>query len=72
QIRNPKSHNSVIPSMPVGVEDATSSANITLRVQPHITIATLKEQVFREYGFHPLVQRWIIGQSLCSDGRSLG
>ncbi|NWU18822.1 HOIL1 protein, partial [Dyaphorophyia castanea] len=29
-------------------------------------------QVFREYGFHPLAQRWIIGQSLCSDGRSLG
>ncbi|KAM4793656.1 LOW QUALITY PROTEIN: sharpin [Cyanocitta cristata] len=59
-------------SMPVGVEDATSSASITLRVQPHITISTLKEQVFREYGFHPLAQRWIIGQSLCSDGRSLG
>ncbi|NXB15401.1 HOIL1 protein, partial [Rhagologus leucostigma] len=62
----------VVPSMPVGVEDATSSASITLRVRPHITIGTLKEQVFREYGFHPLVQRWIIGQSLCADGRSLG
>ncbi|KAM7071319.1 LOW QUALITY PROTEIN: sharpin, partial [Acridotheres tristis] len=59
-------------SMPVGVEDATSSASITLRVQPHLTIGTLKEQVFLEYGFHPLAQRWIIGQSLCQDGRSLG
>ncbi|XP_077637618.1 sharpin [Lonchura striata] len=58
--------------MPVGVEDATSSASITLRVQPHITIGTLKEQVFREYGFPPAAQRWIIGQSLCRDGRSLG
>ncbi|NXC09770.1 HOIL1 protein, partial [Orthonyx spaldingii] len=59
-------------SMPVVVEDATSSASITLRVRPQVTIGTLKEQVFREYGFHPLAQRWIIGQSLCSDGRSLG
>ncbi|XP_063031580.1 sharpin [Melospiza melodia melodia] len=58
-------------SMAVGVEDATSSASITLRVQPHVTISTLKEQVFREYGFPPSAQRWIIGQSLCRDGRSL-
>ncbi|NXQ35104.1 HOIL1 protein, partial [Alaudala cheleensis] len=58
-------------SMPVCVEDSTSSASITLRVQPHITIGTLKEQVFRSYGFPPVSQRWIIGQSLCQDGRSL-
>ncbi|NWV42873.1 HOIL1 protein, partial [Grantiella picta] len=58
-------------SLQVGVEDATSSASIVLRVRPQVTIATLKEQVFREYGFSPLAQRWIIGQSLCSDGRSL-
>ncbi|NXX31663.1 HOIL1 protein, partial [Nicator chloris] len=59
-------------SLAVGVEDATSSATITLRVQPHVTIGTLKEQVFRQYGFPALAQRWIIGQSLCRDGRSLG
>ncbi|NXS63622.1 HOIL1 protein, partial [Brachypteracias leptosomus] len=58
-------------SMKVGVEDATSSASITIRVRPHATIATLKEQIFREYGFHPLVQRWIIGQSLCQDQRTV-
>uniref|UniRef100_A0A8D2PB22 RanBP2-type domain-containing protein n=1 Tax=Zosterops lateralis melanops TaxID=1220523 RepID=A0A8D2PB22_ZOSLA len=28
-------------------------------------------QVFRELGFPALAQRWIIGQSLCRDGRSL-
>ncbi|XP_014117067.1 PREDICTED: sharpin [Pseudopodoces humilis] len=57
--------------MPVVVEDATSSASVTLRVQPHITIGTLKEQVYLELGFPPQSQRWIIGQSLCRDGRSL-
>ncbi|OPJ85847.1 ranBP-type and C3HC4-type zinc finger-containing protein 1-like [Patagioenas fasciata monilis] len=58
-------------SMAVGVEDATSSASITLRVRAHTTIAELKEQVFRDYGFHPLVQRWIIGQCLCVDDRTV-
>ncbi|XP_033924831.1 sharpin [Melopsittacus undulatus] len=57
--------------MKVGVEDATSSASITLLVRPHTTIKALKEQVFREYGFHPRVQRWIIGQCLCLDERSV-
>ncbi|KFP06594.1 RanBP-type and C3HC4-type zinc finger-containing protein 1, partial [Calypte anna] len=28
-------------------------------------------QVFRDYGFHPLVQRWIIGQCLCLDERTV-
>ncbi|NXS86591.1 HOIL1 protein, partial [Erpornis zantholeuca] len=58
-------------SMPVQVEDATSSASITLRVQPHGTIGALQEQVFRELGFPVRCQRWIIGQSLCQAGRSL-
>ncbi|XP_064910772.1 sharpin isoform X3 [Columba livia] len=58
-------------SMAVGVEDATSSASITLRVRAHTTVAELKEQVFRDYGFHPLVQRWIIGQCLCVDDRTV-
>ncbi|XP_021239293.1 ranBP-type and C3HC4-type zinc finger-containing protein 1-like, partial [Numida meleagris] len=57
--------------MNVGVEDATSSASVTLLVQPHTTIAALKQQVFQDYGFHPLVQRWIIGQCLCVDERTL-
>ncbi|NXE85634.1 HOIL1 protein, partial [Cochlearius cochlearius] len=28
-------------------------------------------QVFQDYGFHPLVQRWIIGQCLCVDERTV-
>lgn len=28
-------------------------------------------QMFLEYGFHPRVQRWVIGQCLCFDNRSL-
>ncbi|XP_025970586.2 sharpin isoform X2 [Dromaius novaehollandiae] len=58
-------------SMKVVVEDATSSASITIRVYAHTTIATLKQQVFQDYGFHPLVQRWIIGQCLCVDERTV-
>jgi len=27
--------------------------------------------VFLEYGFHPRVQRWVIGQCLCTEPRSL-
>ncbi|NXT59042.1 HOIL1 protein, partial [Pluvianellus socialis] len=58
-------------SMNVGVEDATSSTSITVRVRAHTTIATLKQQIFQDYGFHPLVQRWIIGQCLCVDERTV-
>ncbi|XP_053913716.1 sharpin isoform X2 [Cuculus canorus] len=57
--------------MKVGVEDATSSVNITIRVRAHTTIEALKQQIFRDYGFHPLVQRWIIGQCLCVDQRTI-
>ncbi|XP_071594746.1 sharpin [Heliangelus exortis] len=57
--------------MKVVVEDATSSVSITIPVRAHTTIAALKQQVFRDYGFHPLVQRWIIGQCLCLDERTV-
>ncbi|XP_053105114.1 sharpin [Hemicordylus capensis] len=59
-------------SMKVGVEDAMCSAGITIRVHTHTTIATLKQQVFQDYGFHPSVQRWIIGQCLGVDDRTVG
>uniref|UniRef100_A0A8C3I191 RanBP-type and C3HC4-type zinc finger-containing protein 1 n=1 Tax=Chrysemys picta bellii TaxID=8478 RepID=A0A8C3I191_CHRPI len=58
--------------MKVGVEDATCSANITIKVHAHMTIGTLRQQVFQDYGFHPSVQRWIIGQCLCVDDRTIG
>ncbi|XP_050795305.1 sharpin isoform X2 [Gopherus flavomarginatus] len=58
--------------MKVGVEDAMCSANITIRVHARMTIGTLRQQVFQDYGFHPSVQRWIIGQCLCMDDRTIG
>ncbi|XP_038126417.1 ranBP-type and C3HC4-type zinc finger-containing protein 1 [Cyprinodon tularosa] len=53
------------------VEDSSSSCCITVKVFPHMTTASLKQQMFLDYGFHPRVQRWIIGQCLCADLRSL-
>ncbi|KAF7213988.1 ranBP-type and C3HC4-type zinc finger-containing protein 1 [Nothobranchius furzeri] len=58
-------------NLAVVVEDSSSSCCVTVKVFPHMTTASLKQQMFLEYGFHPLVQRWIIGQCLCSDQRSL-
>ncbi|XP_001917070.3 sharpin isoform X1 [Equus caballus] len=49
----------------VTVEDAASSAHVSLQVHPHCTIAALQEQVFSEFGFPPAVQRWVIGRCLC-------
>ncbi|KAG7275060.1 hypothetical protein CRUP_001780 [Coryphaenoides rupestris] len=51
-------------SLAVVVEDCSSSCCVTVKVFPHATI-------FLEYGFHPRIQRWVIGQCLCSDHRSL-
>ncbi|XP_064410058.1 ranBP-type and C3HC4-type zinc finger-containing protein 1 [Latimeria chalumnae] len=58
-------------SLKVGVEDATSSATITVKTHLYTTISTLKQQVFRDYGFHPKVQQWVMGQCLCIDTRSV-
>ncbi|CAL8399642.1 ranBP-type and C3HC4-type zinc finger-containing protein 1 isoform X2 [Gadus morhua] len=55
----------------VVVEDCSSSCSVTVKVFPHSTIAAIKQQVFLEYGFPPRVQRWVIGQCLCADQRSL-
>ncbi|XP_036822261.1 ranBP-type and C3HC4-type zinc finger-containing protein 1 isoform X3 [Oncorhynchus mykiss] len=58
-------------SLSVAVEDISSSCCVTVKVFPHMTVAALKQQVFLEYGFHPRVQRWVIGQCLCTEPRSL-
>ncbi|KAM8838756.1 ranBP-type and C3HC4-type zinc finger-containing protein 1 [Synchiropus picturatus] len=58
-------------SLSVVVEDASSSCSVTVQVYPYMTVAALKQQVFVEYGFHPRVQRWVIGQCLCTEPRSL-
>lgn len=58
-------------SLAVVVEDASSSCCVTVKILPHMTVSSLKQQMFLEYGFHPKVQRWVIGQCLCADSRSL-
>lgn len=58
-------------SLDVVVEDATSSCCVTVKILPHMMVSSLKQQMFLEYGFHPKVQRWVIGQCLCADARSL-
>ncbi|XP_020781283.1 ranBP-type and C3HC4-type zinc finger-containing protein 1 isoform X2 [Boleophthalmus pectinirostris] len=58
-------------NMTVVVEDSASSCCVTVKVLPHMHTAALKQQMFFEYGFHPKVQRWVIGQCLCADQRSL-
>ncbi|KAM8730948.1 ranBP-type and C3HC4-type zinc finger-containing protein 1 [Acanthopagrus schlegelii] len=58
-------------TLAVVVEDSSSSCCVTVKVFPHMTTAALKQQMFLEYGFHPRVQRWVIGQCLCHDQRSL-
>ncbi|XP_074543923.1 ranBP-type and C3HC4-type zinc finger-containing protein 1 isoform X2 [Halichoeres trimaculatus] len=58
-------------SLTVVVEDVSSSCCVTVKVFPYMTVAALKQQVFLEYGFHPRVQRWVIGQCLCTEPRSL-
>uniref|UniRef100_A0A3Q3NDQ6 RanBP-type and C3HC4-type zinc finger-containing protein 1 n=1 Tax=Mastacembelus armatus TaxID=205130 RepID=A0A3Q3NDQ6_9TELE len=58
-------------NLTVVVEDSSSSCCVTVKVFQHMTTAALKQQMFLEYGFHPRVQRWIIGQCLCTDERSL-
>ncbi|XP_057592843.1 sharpin isoform X2 [Hippopotamus amphibius kiboko] len=55
----------------VTVEDAASSAHVSLQVHPHCTVGALQEQVFSEFGFPPAVQRWVIGRCLCVPEYSL-
>ncbi|KYO41032.1 ranBP-type and C3HC4-type zinc finger-containing protein 1 isoform A [Alligator mississippiensis] len=56
----------------VGVEDAQMhTVPIHLRVRPHMTLASLKDMVFAQYGFPPSVQRWVIGQRLPQDQETL-
>ncbi|XP_037135321.1 ranBP-type and C3HC4-type zinc finger-containing protein 1 isoform X4 [Syngnathus acus] len=58
-------------NLTVVIEDSTSSCCVTMKVSPVITTAALKQQMFLEYGFHPWLQRWVIGQCLCTNERSL-
>ncbi|XP_058486533.1 ranBP-type and C3HC4-type zinc finger-containing protein 1 [Solea solea] len=57
----------------VGVEDAQSDTCIpmTLEVSLDMTIAQLKEKISHDYGFAPLLQRWVIGKRLARDKETL-
>ncbi|XP_037535752.1 ranBP-type and C3HC4-type zinc finger-containing protein 1 [Nematolebias whitei] len=69
--------NQVYPQDPirltVGVEDAQSEAYIPVNVMVSsgMTIAQLKEEISKDFGFHPLLQRWVIGKRLALDQDSL-
>ncbi|XP_040889742.1 ranBP-type and C3HC4-type zinc finger-containing protein 1 [Toxotes jaculatrix] len=57
----------------VGVEDAQSDTYIpvTIVVSADMTIAQLKDKISHDFGFHPLVQRWVIGKRLAQDRETL-
>nr|XP_035154082.2 ranBP-type and C3HC4-type zinc finger-containing protein 1 isoform X2 [Callithrix jacchus] len=56
----------------VSVEDAQLHAvTIWLTVRPDMTVASLKDMVFLDYGFPPVLQQWVIGQRLARDQETL-
>ncbi|XP_006881471.1 PREDICTED: ranBP-type and C3HC4-type zinc finger-containing protein 1 [Elephantulus edwardii] len=56
----------------VSVEDAhMHTVTIWLTVRPDMTVASLKDMVFLDYGFPPALQRWVIGQRLTRDQETL-
>lgn len=57
----------------VGVEDAQSEhcVQISVEVLSEMTILELKEKINKVYGFHPRLQRWVIGRRLARDNETL-
>ncbi|MEQ2303706.1 hypothetical protein AMECASPLE_019671 [Ameca splendens] len=57
----------------VGVEDAQSENYIpvTLAVSSGMKIAELKDKISHDFGFHPTLQRWVIGKRLAHDQETL-
>ncbi|XP_061486838.1 ranBP-type and C3HC4-type zinc finger-containing protein 1 isoform X2 [Rhineura floridana] len=56
----------------VGVEDAQmTTIPIYLKVQPCMTLASLKDLMFLHYGFPPSIQKWVVGQRLPRDHETL-
>ncbi|XP_036178222.1 ranBP-type and C3HC4-type zinc finger-containing protein 1 isoform X2 [Myotis myotis] len=56
----------------VSVEDAQMhTVTIWLTVRPDLTVASLKDMVFLDYGFPPALQQWVIGQRLARDQETL-
>ncbi|XP_037667641.1 ranBP-type and C3HC4-type zinc finger-containing protein 1 isoform X3 [Choloepus didactylus] len=56
----------------VSVEDVHMHVDtIWLTVRPDMTVASLKDMVFLDYGFPPALQQWVIGQRLARDQETL-
>ncbi|XP_029142706.1 ranBP-type and C3HC4-type zinc finger-containing protein 1, partial [Protobothrops mucrosquamatus] len=56
----------------VGVEDAQMvTLPIFLKVQPSMTMASLKDMMHLHYGFPPSIQKWVIGRRLPQDHETL-
>ncbi|XP_073930599.1 ranBP-type and C3HC4-type zinc finger-containing protein 1 isoform X2 [Castor canadensis] len=56
----------------VNVEDVQMhTVTIWLTVRPDMTVASLKDMVFVDYGFPPILQQWVIGQRLARDQETL-
>ncbi|XP_042567640.1 ranBP-type and C3HC4-type zinc finger-containing protein 1-like [Cyprinus carpio] len=70
---NPEAYSKDNIRLRVGVADAVSDAHIpiTVIVPVYMTISELKEKINRDYGFHPALQRWVIGKRLAQDRETL-
>ncbi|XP_054877147.1 ranBP-type and C3HC4-type zinc finger-containing protein 1 [Poeciliopsis prolifica] len=57
----------------VCVQDAESEDYIpvTLIVSAGMTIAEVKDKISQDFGFHPTLQRWVIGKRLAQDQETL-
>ncbi|XP_061689254.1 ranBP-type and C3HC4-type zinc finger-containing protein 1 isoform X2 [Syngnathoides biaculeatus] len=57
----------------VGVEDAKSDAatSVSVMVSCGMTVSQLKDKINKIYGFHPTLQRWVIGKRLARDHDTL-
>ncbi|XP_067271711.1 ranBP-type and C3HC4-type zinc finger-containing protein 1 [Pseudorasbora parva] len=70
---NPEAYSNDCIRLRVGVADAQSDAHIpiTVMVPVYMTVSELKEKINRDYGFHPALQRWVIGKRLAQDKDTL-
>ncbi|CAM4658593.1 hypothetical protein PO909_027426 [Leuciscus waleckii] len=70
---NPDAYSKDSIRLRVGVADAVSDAHIpiTVLVPVYMTVSELKEKINNDYGFHPALQRWVIGKRLAQDKDTL-
>ncbi|KAK7126597.1 hypothetical protein R3I94_017933 [Phoxinus phoxinus] len=70
---NPDAYSKDSIRLRVGVADAVSDAHIpiTVLVPVYMTVSELKEKINHDYGFHPALQRWVIGKRLAQDKDTL-